>query len=88
MWVWHTAKSTTILNYIGKESKKLNVFMITLPLNKTYTPGFTFSKNESIFMSDSPDYTILFAWNYEKEIRNKYYKYKQMEGNGLFFIRE
>ena len=30
-------------------------------------------------MRDFPDYTILFAWNYEKEIRNKYYKY---EANG------
>ena len=61
----------TILNYLGKESKKIKCIYDNTPIKQnTYIWFSHSSKNESSFLSDFPDYTILFAWNYEKDETN------------------
>ena len=68
-----TSKSTTILNYCGIDSKKIEYICDTTKekIGK-YSPGMHIPiVTIDYFRNDNPDFVYLFAWNHKKEIFNK-----------------
>ena len=68
-----TSKSTTILNYCGIDSKKIEYICDTTKekIGK-YSPGMHIPiVTIDHFRNDNPDFVYLFAWNHKDEIFNK-----------------
>ncbi len=68
-----TAKSATTLNYSNIDKNLISCIYDSTPFKiGKYTPGTHIEiKDAKLFTKDSPDYTILFAWNHKKEIIEK-----------------
>ena len=70
-----TSKSTTILNYYELDVNHISTIYDNSPgkIGK-FTPKTNIPiKSDTSFGNVKPDILFLFAWNHEKEIRNKYY---------------
>jgi methylation protein EvaC len=68
-----TSKSTTILNYCGIGKDIIDYIVDTSPTKIwKYSPGMHIPiLPYDIFKNNFPDVYVLFAWNHEKEIKNK-----------------
>jgi hypothetical protein len=82
------AKANVLLNYFGIDAKTIDYIVDSTPYKQgLYTPG----THIPIFAEDKiyetkPDYLLIFAWNFSKEIMEKNRKYKN-EG-GKFILVE
>lgn len=79
------AKANVLLNYFGIDSKIINYIVDSTPYKQgLFTPGThipIYSENK--IYETKPDYLLIFAWNFSKEIMDKNRKYKK---NGGKFI--
>ena len=68
-----TAKSTTLLNYCDLTNNEIDYVVDSTPFKQgKYTPGSHIPiLPEDEFTNNPPDYTILFAWNYQDAIMKK-----------------
>ncbi|HUU50997.1 MAG TPA: class I SAM-dependent methyltransferase [Nitrospinota bacterium] len=85
-----TSKSTTLLNYAGIGPDIIDYISDITPtkINK-YTPGMHIPvKSHEFFINDNPPYTLLLAWNHEKEILNKEGNYRKREGKFITYFPE
>jgi methylation protein EvaC len=83
-----TSKSTTVLNYCQIGPDLIEYISDTTPLKQgKFTPGTHIPVAPySRFEQDSPDYTILFAWNHSKEIFDKEQDYNSRGGKWITFV--
>lgn len=85
-----TSKSTTLLNYSGIGPEIIDYISDITPtkINK-YTPGTHIPvKPYEFFKTDYPPYTLLLAWNHEKEILEKEKDYREKGGKFITFFPE
>jgi len=77
-----TSKSATLLNYSKVGADLIDYVSDTTPTKiGKYTPGTHIHiKSHEHFLSDSPPYTVLLAWNHQQEIFEKEQKYRQRGG--------
>lgn len=73
-----TSKSTTILNYCGIDNSYIDcIYDTTKEKWNKFTPGTHIPViSYDRFKNDSPEYSVLFAWNHRNEILNKEKDYK------------
>ena len=85
-----TAKGNTLLNYCKIGTDILDYISDTTPFKQgCYTPGMHVPiVPEEKFHEDPPDYTLLLAWNYAKDILQKESKYRQNGGKFILPIPE
>lgn len=79
------AKANVLLNYFGIDSKTIDYIVDSTPYKQgLYTPGSHIPiYSEDKIYKTNPDYVLIFAWNFSKEIIEKNKKYKK---NGGKFI--
>jgi len=85
-----TSKSTTLLNYAGIGPDMIDYISDITPTKiDKYTPGTHIPvKHHDFFLSDNPPYTLLLAWNHEKEILKKEKDYRDRGGKFITFFPE
>lgn len=85
-----TSKSTTILNYCGIDSSILSFICDTTPIKQgKFTPGTHIPVVPyQHFINNSPDYTVLFAWNHSEEIFEKERLYAEVGGRWILHVPE
>lgn len=78
-----TAKSTTLLNYCNLNNESISFIVDNTPFKQGKLSPLTNIPiiPEEEFNTKQPDYTILFAWNYAKEIMTK-----QQDYNGKWIL--
>jgi methylation protein EvaC len=80
-----TAKSTTLINFCELDNKLIDFIVDSTPIKQgKFSPGkhIPIIKEED-FMKTPPDYTLLFAWNYQKEILEKQKGYTEKGGKWI-----
>lgn len=79
------AKANVLLNYFNIDSKTIDYVVDSTPYKQgLYTPGSHISiYSEDKIYETNPDYVLIFAWNFSKEIMNKNKEYTK---NGGKFI--
>ena len=80
------AKGMTLLNYckLGSETLDYLTEVSTLKIGK-YAPGsHLYIKSDDELMNDVPDYALLLAWNFSKEIMNNLKEY--ISKGGKFIV--
>jgi SAM-dependent methyltransferase len=83
-----TSKSTTLLNYakIGPEMIDYISDITPTKIDK-YSPGMHIPiKSHHFFAADQPPYTLLLAWNHQKEIFQKEKEYRQKGGKFILYF--
>jgi methylation protein EvaC len=85
-----TSKSATLLNYSKIGADLIEYVSDTTPTKiGKYTPGTHIPvKSRKYFLSDSPPYTVLLAWNHKREIFEKEKKYRESGGKFITFFPE
>ncbi len=85
-----TSKSATLLNYSKVGTDLIEYVTDTTPTKiGKYTPGTHIPvKSREYFLSDSPPYTVLLAWNHKREIFDKEKKYRERGGKFITFFPE
>lgn len=83
-----TSKSTTTLNYAKIGPDLIDYISDTTPSKiSKYTPGTHIPiKSYDYFIKDQPSYSLLFAWNHQKEIFTKEKKYRQNGGKFITYF--
>jgi methylation protein EvaC len=83
-----TSKSTTVLNYCGIGPDLIRYISDTTPTKQgKLTPGTHIPiRTYETFLSEYPDYAVLFAWNHEKEILAKESEYLARGGKFIRFF--
>lgn len=83
-----TSKSTTILNYCKIGPELVSFICDTTPIKQgKLTPGMHIPVvDPSIFHNEKPNYSVLFAWNHEKEILQKESNYTKNIGKWIRFV--
>ena len=83
-----TAKSSTLINYCGITSDHIDFICdTTLSKQGKFSPGAHIPiLPHKDFISNYPDYTLLFAWNHKDEILSKENKYTENEGKWIEYI--
>lgn len=76
------AKANVLLNYFGIDNKIIDYFVDSTPYKQgLYTPGSHIPiYSEDKIYETNPDYVLIFAWNFSKEIIQKNTKYKKQGG--------
>lgn len=82
------AKANVLLNYFGIDSKTIDYLVDSTPFKQgRYTPGSHIQiYSEDKIYETNPDYVIIFAWNFAKEIMDKNKRFKN--NGGKFIILE
>ncbi len=82
-----TSKSTTIINYCGISTDHIDYICDTTPLKQgKFTPGSHIPVQPyEDFVSNYPEYALLFAYNHKKEIMAKEEKYKESGGKWILY---
>lgn len=82
------AKANVLLNYFGIDKKTIDYLVDSTPYKQgRYTPGSHIPiYSEDKIYKTNPDYIIIFAWNFAKEIMDKNKKFK--EKGGRFILLE
>lgn len=85
-----TSKSTTVLNYCGIGPEYIEFISDTTPIKQgKYTPGMHIPvKPYEAFVSDYPEYALLFAWNHGEEIIANEAAYKEAGGKFILYVDE
>ena len=83
-----TSKSTTILNYAKIGPHLLRYICDTTPTKIcTFSPGTHIPiKAHTVFVKDNPPYTLLLAWNHQKEIFAKEARYRKRGGKFITYF--
>jgi len=83
-----TSKSTTIINYCGITTDHIEFISDTTPIKQgKYSPGAHIPvRPYEEFVSDYPDYALLFAYNHEKEIMAKEQKFMESGGKWIVYV--
>jgi methylation protein EvaC len=83
-----TSKSTTLLTYSKVGRDLIDYVSDTTPTKiGKYTPGTHIPvKSHKHFLSDSPPYTVLLAWNHKQEIFDKEIRYRENGGKFITFF--
>lgn len=83
-----TSKSTTILNYAGIGPDLIEFIADTTPIKQgKYSPGMHIPvRPYEAFVTDPPDYAVLFAWNHSAEIRAKERGFEQAGGRWIVHV--
>ncbi len=80
------AKANVLLNYFGIDKKTIDYLVDSTPYKQgRFTPGShipIYSEDE--IYKTNPDYVIIFAWNFAKEIMDKNRKFKKSGGKFIF----
>ena len=82
-----TSKSTTILNYCGINSKIIDCIYDTTEIKiGKFSPGMHIPiMDMKNFKASDYKYSILFAWNHQKEIKQKELDYIKKGGKWIIF---
>lgn len=82
------AKANVLLNYFKLDSKMIDYIVDSTPYKQgLYTPGSHIPiYSEDKIYETNPDYILIFAWNFSKEIIEKNKKYKN--NGGKFILLE
>jgi C-methyltransferase-like protein/methyltransferase family protein/putative zinc binding protein len=85
-----TAKSTTILNYCGIDSRLVDYIADSTPMKQGKLTSGThiMVRSPAYFAEDKPDYTVLLAWNHRNEIESKEAEYRQAGGKWIVYVPE
>lgn len=85
-----TSKSTTVLNYCNIGPDLIEYICDTTPLKQDkFSPGMHIPiKSHEEFQRDTPDYTVLFAWNHAEEIFSKEKSFEAHGGKWIVFVPE
>lgn len=83
-----TSKSTTVINYCGITPELVESISDTTPIKQgKYTPGAHIPvRPYEEFVSNYPDYALLFAWNHAEEIAAKEEKFREAGGKWIVYI--
>lgn len=83
-----TSKSTTVLNYCGIGPEYIEFISDTTPIKQgKYTPGMHIPvKPYEAFVSDYPEYALLFAWNHGEEIIANETSFKEADGKFILYV--
>lgn len=83
-----TSKSTTVLNYCGIGPEYIEFISDTTPIKQgKYTPGMHIPvKPYEAFVSDYPEYALLFAWNHGEEIIANETAFKDAGGKFILYV--
>lgn len=76
------AKANVLLNYFGLDNKTIDYLVDSTPYKQgLYTPGSHIPiYSEDKIYETNPDYILIFAWNFSKEIIEKNKKYQRRGG--------
>lgn len=82
------AKANVLLNYFGVDTKIFDYIVDSTPYKQgLYTPGTHIPiYSEDKIYETNPDYLLIFAWNFKKEIIEKNKKFKK--NGGKFIVVE
>jgi hypothetical protein len=76
-----SAKGITLLNYAGLGPKEIDFITEKSPLKQgLFTPSGIPVVDDKELMTQNPDYVLLLAWNFEKEITRNLSSYKKNGG--------
>lgn len=83
-----TSKSTTLFNYAGIGPEIIEYITDNTPTKiDKYTPGMHIPvKDREHFLNNPPPYTLLLAWNHQKEIFNKENEYRKKGGKFITYF--
>jgi methylation protein EvaC len=83
-----TSKSTTVINYCGITSDLVEYISDTTPIKQgKYSPGMHIPvRPYEDFVSDYPDYALLFGWNHADEIMTKEKEFIKNGGKWILYI--
>jgi len=83
-----TSKSTTILNYCGIGPDLIELISDTTPIKQgKFSPGAHIPvRPYEEFLSNYPDYALLFAYNHAKEIMVKEQKFMKSGGKWIVYV--
>jgi len=83
-----TAKSTTVLNYCGVDSRLVEFIADNTPMKQgKLTPGSHIPiRPPQAFAERNHEYTLLLAWNHRAEIERKEAAYRQRGGKWILYI--
>jgi methylation protein EvaC len=83
-----TAKSSTIINYAGLGPGEIEFIADVTPTKQgKLTPGAHIPvRPPEHFRSRYPDYAVLFAWNHEREIREKEAAFEAQGGRWITYV--
>lgn len=84
------AKANVLLNYFGIDSKTIDYIVDSTPYKQgLYTPGSHIAiYSEDKIYETKPDYVLIFAWNFSREIMEKNKKYKNDGGKFIVVVPE
>ncbi len=84
------AKANVLLNYFGIDKKLIDYIVDSTPYKQgRFTPGSHIPiYPESKIYETNPDYILIFAWNFSKEIMDKNRKFKNNGGKFIFIEPE
>ncbi len=84
------AKANVLLNYFGIDKKTIDYMVDSTPFKQgKYTPGSHIPiYSEDKIYEANPDYVIIFAWNFAREIMEKNKRYKNNGGKFIFIEPE
>ncbi len=82
------AKANVLLNYFGIDAKTIDYIVDSTPYKQgLYTPGSHIPiYSEDKIYETRPDYVLIFAWNFSKEIMEKNKKYKNDGGKFIVIV--
>jgi methylation protein EvaC len=85
-----TSKSTTVMNYCGINSSHIEFISDTTPIKQgKLTPGTHIPvRPYQEFVSNYPDYAVLFAWNHAAEIRAREGNFIASGGKWILYVPE
>ena len=83
-----TSKSTTVTNYCGVGPDLVDFISDTTPTKQgKFSPGTHIPvKSYEEFMTNYPDYALLFAWNHGQEIMAKEQKFRDKGGKFIVYV--
>jgi methylation protein EvaC len=83
-----TSKSTTVTNYCGITSDLVEFISDTTPIKQgKYSPGAHIPvRPYQEFVTNYPDYALLFAWNHAAEIMAKEQDFRRAGGKWLVYV--
>ena len=83
-----TSKSTTLFNYASIGPELIDYITDTTPTKiGTFTPGVHIPvKDREHFLQNKPPYTLLLAWNHQKEIFEKEKDYRKNGGKFITYF--
>lgn len=82
------AKANVLLNYFGIDSKIIDYVVDSTPYKQgLYTPGSHIPiYSEDKIYETNPDYILIFAWNFSREIMDKNRKYRNNGGKFIVIV--